>query len=78
MALLVKVADTTLDIDLGRKLRIYAEAGVPEYWVVDLNGGRVIRMWEPVRDCYGQRDDVALGQQLESATIRNLAIMTEK
>ena len=34
--LLVEVADSTLRIDLGRKARIYADAGVAEYWVVDL------------------------------------------
>jgi Uma2 family endonuclease len=37
MLLLVEVADRTLRTDLGRKARIYASAGVPEYWVVDLN-----------------------------------------
>src|SRR5438132_12213528 len=37
--LLVEVADRTLRTDLGRKARIYASAGVPEYWVVDLNSG---------------------------------------
>jgi Uma2 family endonuclease len=35
--LLVEVADRTLRTDLGRKARIYATAGVPEYWVIDLN-----------------------------------------
>jgi Uma2 family endonuclease len=34
--LLVEVSDSTLRIDLGRKARIYADAGVAEYWVVDL------------------------------------------
>ena len=57
VALLVEVADTTLDTNLGRKLRIYAEAGVPEYWVADLNGGRIARMWEPVEDGYGRCDE---------------------
>jgi Uma2 family endonuclease len=35
--LLVEVSDRTLRKDLGRKARIYATAGVQEYWVVDLN-----------------------------------------
>ena len=34
--LLIEVSDSTLRIDLGRKARIYADAGVAEYWVVDL------------------------------------------
>lgn len=78
VALLVEVSDTTLDIDLGRKLRIYAEAGVPEYWVVDLKGGRVVRMWEPVGDVYRRRDELALGGMLASVTINGLAVASER
>ncbi len=78
VALLVEVADTTLDVDLGRKLRIYAAAGVPEYWVVDLNGGRVIQMWEPVGDGYCRRNEVALGEKAASVTIDGLMVATER
>jgi Uma2 family endonuclease len=35
--LLIEVSDSTLRVDLGRKARIYADAGVAEYWVIDLN-----------------------------------------
>jgi Uma2 family endonuclease len=34
--LVIEVADSTLSLDLGRKARIYAAAGVPEYWVIDV------------------------------------------
>lgn len=34
--LLIEVADTSLDVDRGEKLAIYAEAGIPEYWIVNL------------------------------------------
>lgn len=33
--LLVEVADSSLKYDRTTKLRIYAEAAIPEYWVVD-------------------------------------------
>ena len=33
--LLIEVAETSLAYDRSTKLRLYAEAGVPEYWVVD-------------------------------------------
>lgn len=33
--LLVEVADTSLRYDRTTKLRLYAAAGIPEYWVVD-------------------------------------------
>jgi Uma2 family endonuclease len=38
VVLLVEVADTTLEYDLGRKARLYARAGISEYWIVDLTG----------------------------------------
>ena len=76
VAVLVEVADTSLDIDLGRKLRIYAEAAVPEYWVIDLNGGRVMRMWEPFGNSYAQSDEIFLGQPVASKTIFGLMVIT--
>lgn len=36
--LIVEVADSTLSWGRGRKLAAYARAGVPEYWILDLNG----------------------------------------
>ena len=37
-ALVVEVADSSLRLDLGVKLALYAAALIPEYWVVDLPG----------------------------------------
>ncbi len=34
--LVVEVADTTLEFDRGRKAAMYARAGIPEYWIVNL------------------------------------------
>jgi Uma2 family endonuclease len=34
--LIVEVADSSLSHDRGRKARLYAECGVPEYWIVNL------------------------------------------
>ncbi len=36
-ALVIEVSDTTLYRDRGTKKRIYARAGFPEYWIVNLN-----------------------------------------
>lgn len=35
--LIVEVADTTLRFDRTTKARLYASAGIPEYWIVDLD-----------------------------------------
>lgn len=39
--LIVEVADSTLDDDLDESAVLYAENGIPEYWVVDLVNDRV-------------------------------------
>jgi Uma2 family endonuclease len=45
--LLVEISDTTLAFDLGTKARLYARAGIPEYWVVDVVGRRIVVYREP-------------------------------
>lgn len=77
IALVIEVSDTTLKDDLGRKLRRYAAAGVPEYWVADVNGRVIHRMWAPVGSRYAQRDEVRFGERLASATVEQLSIDTD-
>jgi Protein of unknown function (DUF820). len=36
-----EIADTTLTTDLDEKKHLYADLGIPEYWVVDVQGLRV-------------------------------------
>src|ERR1700678_623537 len=45
--LVVEVADTTLNFDLTTKAALYARAGVADYWVLDVNGRRLIVHREP-------------------------------
>ena len=37
-----EISDTTLASDLDEKKKIYADLGIPEYWVIDVLGKRVI------------------------------------
>jgi Uma2 family endonuclease len=47
MRLSVEVADTTLWRDLNTKAVIYGGAGIPEYWVLDINGRRLFVHRQP-------------------------------
>ena len=47
LALVVEVADTSLDRDRGVKKRAYARAGIPVYWIVNLRERRVEVYSEP-------------------------------
>lgn len=40
--LIVEVSDSSLGFDLGPKAALYASAGIADYWVVDLQGRRLI------------------------------------
>ena len=40
--LAIEVSESTLAFDLGPKARLYARAGIPEYWVFDIGGRRLI------------------------------------
>ena len=57
--LLVEIADRSLAYDRTTKLRIYAEAGIPEYWVVDCAAEAIEVYRRPVGDRYGDVSRVA-------------------
>lgn len=46
-ALVIEVADTTLKSDMTEKAEQYATAGIEDYWVLDLNGRRLIVYRDP-------------------------------
>ena len=47
VTLVVEVADATLSEDRGLKARIYARAGIPTYWIVNLVNGQVEILTDP-------------------------------
>lgn len=47
-----EVAVTSLRWDLGRKRRLYAEAAIPEYWVIDVDGERLVVHRDPTDGDY--------------------------
>jgi Uma2 family endonuclease len=66
--LIIEVADSSLDDDRGWKPSLYAESGVPEYWVVNLVDGLVEVHTEIVRGAYSRVTPYQKG-----GTIRPLA-----
>ncbi len=50
--LLIEVADTSLQLDSGEKMELYAEAAISEYWVVDIEGRALIVHRNPGADGY--------------------------
>ncbi|WP_038042140.1 Uma2 family endonuclease [Thermus tengchongensis] len=62
--LLVEVAEASLAYDLEKKLPLYAEAGILEVWVVDLNASRLLVFRGPAGDHYREQLWLSPGEQL--------------
>lgn len=63
--LLVEVAKSTIKYDLGEKLLLYAEAGIPEYWVVNINRGVIEVYTEPAQGKYQSVKVARRGETLQ-------------
>jgi Uma2 family endonuclease len=63
--LLIEVAESSLSRDRGLKLHIYAENGVPEYWVVNLVDRRVEVYREPSSSGYRVVRHFERGQSIQ-------------
>ena len=68
VALLVEVADSSVDYDLGEKALLYAQAGITDYWVVLIEAQAIVVHREPTPDGYQSVTRLA-----EAATLSPLA-----
>lgn len=76
ISIAIEVSSSTLRHDLVKKAEVYARAALPEYWVFDVQGRRVIRMHQPSEERYAHRAEFAFGEPVPSATIDGLVIDT--
>ena len=67
--LVIEVSDTTLRKDMGMKVPLYAQHGVPEVWIVDLEKS-CLRFYRSLVD--GQYQAVAVVSEPDSAPITGL------
>lgn len=78
LLLAIEVADSSLRFDLGKKAKIYAAAGVPEYWVVDLKGERIVRMTQPGAKGYATKDETPFRAKVAALTINGISVETTR
>lgn len=85
IVLVVEVADSSLDQDRGLKKRVYAEAGIALYWIVNLIDGQVEVYTDPTgpgdapdyrqRRDFGPADEIPLmldGNEAGRPSVRDL------
>ena len=71
--LVIEVSDTTLRYDRTVKLRLYARAGIPEYWIVDVNTETVEIFRSPSRERYTDRQVLARGAHIAPLAVPDRA-----
>lgn len=76
--LVVEVSDSSLRKDRGLKSEIYAEAGVPEYWIVDLVHGVVEVRTEPADGHYSRTVTRSRGERIALVAFPEVALATEE
>jgi Uma2 family endonuclease len=63
-ALIVEVADSSLEFDRTRKLALYARNAIPEYWILSLPDGVLEVHRDPVGETYASRSMLAASEQV--------------
>lgn len=72
--LVVEVADSTIDTDQKVKLPMYAAAGIPEAWLVDMKARVIERHIDPIDGSYRQVAAARRDQTLTSTVLPRLTI----
>ncbi|HEY7521374.1 MAG TPA: Uma2 family endonuclease [Methylomirabilota bacterium] len=74
VALLIEVADTSLRYDRRVKGALYAEAGVREYWIVDLGGDAIEVYRDPAATGYARTEGVGRGAVLTPVAFADVTL----
>ena len=72
--LAIEVADTSASYDREVKVPLYAQAGIPEVWLIDLQQGRIEVYARPQGNAYQQRVEVAANDPFTSLTVAGLTL----
>ncbi len=72
--LVMEVADSSLGHDRDKKVPLYSQVGIPEYWLIDVNNRRIVRYTEPLPNGYERMEEASSGQSLTSTMLPCLVI----
>lgn len=64
--LIIEVADSTLKFDKEVKLPLYAAAGIPEYWIINLESQEIESYWNPEEKSYKNQQITKAGERILS------------
>ncbi|MBU1192524.1 MAG: Uma2 family endonuclease [Gammaproteobacteria bacterium] len=72
--LVIEVAGSTLDYDRNTKLPLYAQHGIPEVWLVDLENRQFSIYRDPLSGSYANTQLLALLQHIRVPGLEDIAI----
>lgn len=75
--LLIEVADSSVAIDRLRKIPLYADAGIPDSWLVDLPGERILVHREPKDGVYTSIATLRRGDTLSPLAFPDLTLTVD-
>jgi Uma2 family endonuclease len=75
--LVVEVADSSIEYDLGRKARVYARHGIPELWVLDLRAGRLVVLRDPTPRGYATTRALGRGEAITPLAFPEIALSVD-
>ena len=75
--LVIEVADTSAEIDRVEKVPLYARAGIPEVWVVDLSTGQIEVYRTPTSGGYAEHETVHHGGSLRPVAIPRMELSAD-
>jgi Uma2 family endonuclease len=74
----VEVSDTTIRYDSGRKLGVYAKAGIQEYWIEDLNRDVLLVFRDPEGRRYKTQLTLARGESISPLAFPDVVFAVEE
>ena len=74
--LVIEVAESSLAYDRTIKANLYARSGIPELWIVDLTGARVLLFRDPSPEGYRDVTEALGGAVLEPSQLPGVRIET--
>jgi Uma2 family endonuclease len=77
VALLIEVAHTSQAMDKGLKLTRYAMAGVPEYWLADVEEMVIHQYTSPTAGEYADCRSQPIGERIAAKTVPGLEVPTD-
>ena len=75
--LVMEVADSSVEYDRLVKMPLYARAGVPEAWLIDLNRDLIVIQHDPANGDYRSHREFRRGETIRSDSVTNLALSVD-